>query len=110
MGHNDVHLEADELRGQFSEAIGALLCVSHLEEDVLSFTIAQLAQPVPEFFEAPLSGFIGLTGVAEEANTWHLLWRLCLGGKWRYKYAKGECDDTPDGVAPHGRLLTSASC
>jgi hypothetical protein len=110
MGHNDVHLEADELRGQCSEAVGVLLGISYLEEDVLAFNIAQLAQPVPEFFKASLSGFIDLTGVAEDADTRHCPWRLCLDGKWRYKDAKGERDDAPESAAPHGRLLTSVSC
>ena len=54
MDHQDVHREADELRRQLGEAIEAPLGVAHLQEDVLSFNIAELAQPVPEFFEAPL--------------------------------------------------------
>jgi hypothetical protein len=87
-----------------------LLGISHLEEDVLAFNIAQLAQPVPEFFKASLSGLIDLTGVAEDADTRHCSWRLCLDGKWRDKDTKGERDDAPESDAPHGHFLTSASC
>jgi len=64
---------------------------------------------LPEFFKAPLSGFIGLMAMAQEADTRHLPWRLCRGGKWRYKHAQGKHDDAPHGTEPHGGCPTLAS-
>jgi hypothetical protein len=65
-----------------------------------------VAQPLPEFFEAPGPRFIGQAGVAEDADTRHLPWRLCLDSRWRYKHAEGERDDAPNGTEPHGGCPT----
>ena len=75
----------------------------------MAFNIAEIAQPLSEFFEAPLSGFIGLEGVAEEADTRHLRWRLCLDSKWRYKHTQGERNKAPDSAEPHGDCPTPTS-
>src|SRR2546427_936987 len=100
--HQDVHLEADELRRQLGEAIEASLGPSYLQVNVLSFNIAKVAEPLLEFFEASEPRFVGLTAVVKETDLRDLRARLRLGGKWRYKHAENERDDAHNGTEPHG--------
>src|SRR5215211_528280 len=64
-----------------------------------SLHIAQLVEPLPKRLD------IGDTE-HEKPYPGHLPRWLCLGGERRREQAEDECDDIPNGTAPHGRLLT----
>jgi hypothetical protein len=81
MDHQDVYLAADELCRQLGEAIEALLGPAHLQENVLSFHIAKVVQPVPECFEGSEPRLLGLADFAEEPNPRDLRAWLRLGGE-----------------------------
>ena len=75
----------------------------------MSFNIAELTQPLSEFFEAPLEGGIGLTAVAQETDLRDLCARPRLGNKRRHKDGQGENDEIPHGAEPYDGCPMSAS-
>jgi hypothetical protein len=109
MDHEHVHGEADELGSELSEALEAFFGPAHLKAEVLSFHIAQVAQPVPEFFEVPESRFIGLVKVAKDTDPWDLLAWLRLDDQRRHKDAQDKRDHVSSGTAPQdGRSMSAA--
>ena len=78
MDHEHVHGEADKLGSELREALVTFFGPAHLQAEVLSFNIAKVAQPVPEFFEVSESRYIGLAGVAGDTDPWDLRAWLCI--------------------------------
>jgi hypothetical protein len=88
IGHQDVHLAADEIRRQPSEAIEVPFRPSDLQEDALAFNIAKVAQPLPECFKAPELWFVSLTAVVQETDLRDLRAWLRLDEQRRHEEAQ----------------------
>src|SRR5439155_8888986 len=106
-GHDDaIDPKPDQLGGELREALGVAFREPTLEDEVLSFAIPALTQPVQE--RIPPAGEWGIR--RQEADPVDLARRLRRSGERRYEQTQEECDDGPDGAVPHGRPLASASC
>src|SRR5262249_17100262 len=104
----EIHLEPDQRCRKVRKPFQLPLRPARLQEDSLALDPALLAQPVPEGIKQVLARLRSHTH--EDANPGHFCRRLGVRGAWHAKEAKGEHDDEPDGVAPHGNLLPSAPC
>src|SRR5438093_10488772 len=99
----------EQVGDQFREPLDLSLCSAILNSEVLALHTAKVVEPVPEGLEIAF-GLRGVPAGPEHADTAHLPRRLRHGEERRREQTQGERDDASEGAAPHGRLLTSASC
>jgi hypothetical protein len=80
-GHDDIHLETDELRREVWERLGLAVRITVLDHDVLTFHVAEVAQPLPERLDDMWGG--GGRCRREKTYPRHLSRLLRLGGERR---------------------------
>ena len=51
VGHDDIHLEPDELGGELGKTLKLTLSIAKLDDDILALDITQVAQSRPERFD-----------------------------------------------------------
>ena len=105
--HDDVHLETDQLGREAREPVVMLPCPPELDDDVLPFHIAQLAQALVEGLKVTRDSWIRRGGRGEEADAGEVCRRLGLAGE-RY-HEHGEKHDENSGHERGGEHEPGAS-
>jgi hypothetical protein len=96
-------VQLHQLGSKSREPLGLPLGIAEFNGDVLSLTITELAQPLPEGLNQRRA-----SDLREVPDPLH--WLLRRGGGWRGEDDEGKRDESSNGAQPHGRLLKSAFC
>lgn len=87
VGHDEIHLESDQFCRQAGQLIGLLLGISPLDDNVLAFDVAELAQSLPECLRRI---GVGRIESQQDPNTPDLPGlRLPFGDKWYGEECRG---------------------
>ena len=101
---DDIHREADQLRGEVRQTALVILRRAVRNRQVLALEIPEVAQPLPEALEIlDRSGTMRGAG-AEKADAADLRRRRSGRGERRHKEAQGKGEEKSDGAARRGSL------
>src|SRR5207248_11620590 len=93
---------------QVGQTVDPTLRISIVDDNILALNPPELAQSLPERVEVGRP--VGRGRHPKETYPRHLSRLLRVGSERCGEQTQSECDDAPDGAAPHSHLLATASC
>jgi hypothetical protein len=101
--HNDIHLQTDELGQDMRELVILPPDEAVLQEEILPFHVAEVAQGVPEYAPVRIAD-------AHNPDPGDFPRQLGVGCQRRHQDAERQGHEPPRDVRPHSYLLGAACC